>query len=1347
MKKRFFIIAFLVFIISLGCVSASDDLNDTSDVLAADEGSFSELQNMINSAGKGSTINLKTDYAYDSSFKDTGILISKPLTINGNDHTIDAKGLSRIFNVEADNVVISKLNLINGYIDDNGGAIYWSGDGGSLKDCTLEYNTALAGGAISWYGNNGKIISSTFNRNNATDSYGYGGAIKVNGEKITITDSTFYKNYALDDGDAGAISVDGDNATIKKCTFERNYANNAGGAIYWSNANGVLEDSKFIHDYSNLGGAVVHTGENSKITGCTFEECYALEGGAIAINYEINLNILNCRFNDNYAEYNSGAIKVASWGSATIDKCEFTNNRVTRSSGGNNGGAINSKSTEQVVISNSRFINNTVPYLGAAIYTSNDGQDIIKNCNFTDNTANYGAVDIDGANGKIEGCIFKDNTGRYGAADVYWTGDEGTLIDCDFKDSYAGGNGGAVYWEGNDGTLSDSTFTNCEASSLSSAGAVYWSGKNGKLSKSKFTNCKSFDGGAVRWYGDDGQISDSTFTKNSVSLNGGAIDINGDGVSVIASTFIENSALNGGAIKVSGNNVNVDKSTFNKNNAVNGGAFNWGGNYGVLSSSNFNDNTASSIGGALYWFGDDGIIKYDKFPKNETPLYNDIAIEGSNVVVIPVTIEITAPDVTMNYGENKNLQITLTEDDMPIANVNVLISLNKVNYTQTTNNNGKISMPINNLNSGTYNAVISYEDVTETAKITVNKLSTTLTLTAVQSGDKTAALTATISPGAADGNVVFNINGKDYTAKINNGKAIATVNNLNYGTYNVKASYAGSTNYKSSSASAKVIIEEKQLIVKAADLVKYYSGAEKFTVKVTDSDGKAQSGKSVKISINGKDYTQTTDSNGNAAVDVNLNVGVYEATATCYGQTAKATVTIKSTVEGKDITKMYKNGTQYSAAFLDSKGNPLKNADVEFKINGESYKRTTDNNGRAGMSINLNPGKYEITTKNPSTNEVHSNLVTVKSVIVENYDLTKYFKNASQYRVRILDDVGKPVKAGVDVIYNINGVFYTRQTDGSGYAQLNINLEPGTYVITSYYNGLETSNTVKVLNVLLGKDVNMKFKDGTKYEVKLLDGKGKAYPGQKIILNINGVFYERVTESDGIARLNLNLEPGTYIITAYYNGLSRANSIKIDNVLFGKDVNMQYKDGTKYEVKLIDAKGNPYPGQKIILNINGVFYERVTESDGIARLNINLNPGTYIITAYYNGLSRANKVVVNPVEEELIKYDCGNFYVSLPESATIELIEEETKAAVFEVTYDGNTFQITEDGTGIYSANSYINMITGAGGRVLESYDGWTLATLNSNYMSYKDHGGVVYGVLGPVRDVVEAICSSVEFV
>ena len=71
-------------------------------------------------------------------------------------------------------------------------------------------------------------------------------------------------------------------------------------------------------------------------------------------------------------------------------------------------------------------------------------------------------------------------------------------------------------------------------------------------------------------------------------------------------------------------------------------------------------------------------------------------------------------------------------------------------------------------------------------------------------------------------------------------------------------------------------------------------------------------------------------------------------------------------------------------------------------------------------------------------------------------------------------------------------------------------------------------------------------------------------------------------------------------------------------------------DGSQFKTRLVDGKGKPFPKQDVRFNINGVFYDRSTDSDGVAKLKINLPSGEYIITSNYNGANIANKITISP---------------------------------------------------------------------------------------------------------------------
>ena len=256
-----------------------------------------------------------------------------------------------------------------------------------------------------------------------------------------------------------------------------------------------------------------------------------------------------------------------------------------------------------------------------------------------------------------------------------------------------------------------------------------------------------------------------------------------------------------------------------------------------------------------------------------------------------------------------------------------------------------------------------------------------------------------------------------------------------------------------------------------------------------------------------------------------------------------------STVNGTDVVKVYRNDTQYYATFRDSEGNYLKDGTaVRFNINGVMYDRKiSGSEGLAKLNINLNQGNYVITATNLETGENAANNITIISRLVENSDITKYYRNATQYTVKVIGDDGNPVGAGETVTFNINGVFYNRTTNASGIAKLNINLPPGDYIITAEYKNCKVSNNIKVLPVLSAKDLTKKYGTPDQFVATLLDGQGKALAGETVQFNVNGVLYNRVTDSDGHAKLNIRLMAGQYIITSSYNGASIGNKVTVVN--------------------------------------------------------------------------------------------------------------------------------------------------------------------------------------------------------
>ena len=515
-------------------------------------------------------------------------------------------------------------------------------------------------------------------------------------------------------------------------------------------------------------------------------------------------------------------------------------------------------------------------------------------------------------------------------------------------------------------------------------------------------------------------------------------------------------------------------------------------------------------------------------------------------------VNIDAGDVESVYGDNVKVNATVTDrDGNPVSDVPVTVTVGDKTYNTKTDKGGIAAFDLGKLPAGNYTLDYSinatgYTKESASANVSIAPAEADIAVDInkpVRGEDLVVNVTV---PEDAKGNVTVSVDGKNYTAPVKDGKATVSVPNLKSGNYTVDVTYSGDDNYSPVSKSSNATVE-KAIIISAPDVTKYFHGSERFVVTVTDNKGNVLANKSVVIYINGVSYTRTTDAKGTASIALGLNSGVYNVTSTVDDESVDSVVTILSTVNGTDVVKMYRNGTQYYATFLDSQGKYLADGTtVQFNINGVMYDRkVSGDKGLARLNINLPAGEYIITAMNPVTGEKAANKITVLATIVENRDLTKYYKNATQYTVKVLGADGKPVAAGETVTFNINGVMYKRTTDASGIAKININLAPSDYIITAEYNGFTVSNNIKVLPVLSAEDITMKYRDGTQFKATLVDGQGKPYAGQSVTFNINGVFYNRSTDSTGTAKLNINLMPGEYIITSSYNGANIANTVKI----------------------------------------------------------------------------------------------------------------------------------------------------------------------------------------------------------
>jgi len=318
---------------------------------------------------------------------------------------------------------------------------------------------------------------------------GFGDEIIITKDNLTIIGNN---DATLDaQGLSRIIFINATGVTLKNIKFKNAKTTGNGSAIYWTGANGTVENCNFENNTATSGGAIYWTGENGTVTNCDFTNNKADEyGGAISWNSN-NGVVSNCNFNNNTATQYGGAIDWYNSDNGKIENCNFTNNKA------NEGGAID-------------WYNST--------------QGTINNCNFNNNTANTGgAIDwYNSANGTVSNCKFTNNSAENGGG-IYWTGDNGTITNCDFIKT----NGTAIIGNGDNFDINDINIKDVDGN------AINITGKNPTVSN---VDISDVTGDAIII---DGLYTSVTVKNATVSdVDGIAMNVTGKSVEIKNSTII-----------------------------------------------------------------------------------------------------------------------------------------------------------------------------------------------------------------------------------------------------------------------------------------------------------------------------------------------------------------------------------------------------------------------------------------------------------------------------------------------------------------------------------------------------------------------------------------------------------------------------------------------------------------------------------------------------------------------------------------------------------------------------------------------------------------------------------------
>ena len=616
--------------------------------------------------------------------------------------------------------------------------------------------------------------------------------------------------------------------------------------------------------------------------------------------------------------------------------------------------------------------------------------------------------------------------------------------------------------------------------------------------------------------------------------------------------------------------------------------------------------------------------------------------EGVNVAKAQPVLGVVIADV--DYGNGFVIEATLTGVNSAPLSGNVIVTVAGKEYIVEVTD-GKGIFTGDKLAAGTYGFAAAwagndnYNAVVENGDFKVNKIDSTVAVNAddIKVGEN---VTVTVNvPTDATGDVIIIVDGVDYTVAIENGKAVKTIADLKANDYTVTVKYSGDNNYNANQNTTEFTVSKISDYNMNITVPEFKERVNSTINVVLPKDATG----TVTVEIGGKNYTaNVTDGVANVIIP-GLGVGDYNITTTYSGDakydlmTKKGNITVIPNVDVNldvdDVVMVYHDGTRLVAKLTDYQGKPIVNATIYFNINGVNYARTTDANGTASIALNLESGAYPVIVAyngSASYSKISKNItVTINPSIIAD-DLVKMYKNDTKFSAKFLGSDGK-VLANTTVKFNINGVLYTRTTNNDGVGSLAINLRPGEYVLTAYnpVTGEQQGFNITVKSLIVTQDLTKYYMNASSFQATIYDKNGSLAVGKNVTFNINGVFYTRTADENGVVSLAINLRPGEYIITTIYEGLDIGNNIVVLPTLVTHDINMTYMDGSKFTAQTLDGHGKPLANQNVSFNVNGVFYHKVTDDNGFASLTIRLMSGKYIITSSWNDFQTGNNITIS----------------------------------------------------------------------------------------------------------------------
>lgn len=471
-------------------------------------------------------------------------------------------------------------------------------------------------------------------------------------------------------------------------------------------------------------------------------------------------------------------------------------------------------------------------------------------------------------------------------------------------------------------------------------------------------------------------------------------------------------------------------------------------------------------------------------------------------------------------------------------------------------------------------------------------------------------------------------------------------------------------------------------------------------VYLKNSFGDLLKSKNLTLSINNKKYSVSTNSKGIASLKISLPAKTYKLTASFSGDEQYYAFSKKFNIKVSKLdTKLTYNANfllkgKYLYADLTSNNNPLSNKRITIKINGKTYAKTTNKNGRAGLKINLIPSSYSVILNYNGDNYYNSaqKKFNLRVMYYTNIDIANSRLLTNGYLRIYLKDYSVSDISHKTLTIKIANKKFTKTTNSEGIIVIKPKLDAKEYKVIVKYGKYWTSKKVKGIKGNVKDPLNdiIPLKNGLP-DIDLMPGNYVMGDGSATYTLTKAQYREVIKRDSYCLFLNNKLSKFTFFKTKSHPNTNHIVKREKWNVI-ERTINAKIVSANKYnywpsQVK-VSLKGKSYTYSEV-RDVQNTDYTCGPTSASVCSQVLR----NYMSEKYLAKKAGSKEIIGTPCHGMIValgqNFNCTYFYKNSFDTALNELKKGGCALIFHTKNHYVTILDISKDGKKVLVSNSY----------------------------------------------------------